>query len=362
MVPPQYQQRRPTPAARPMAKHGIPWLTIIAVIVALIIVYFVATWVLGSLSSVNITGPTTLNVTAKTSLFYLGGSQYTINFVSSSSPTAVVSVTRLPYFINPTMYVTLYLDNDTNVNGAGTYANMQLRLLATGKSGASVAISPLPLSYAISPSSSRITLVVPSLQLSNSSQQTTTSTTTTGSSTSSSSTTAGPTTTITQYSQQYNNALNVTKESEYYPAMVNYTNLYASVKNCTASLYNTTFINRFGHLANTTAVTDTYENISALLPYQMTFALTNSSATAWTATYATVAKTSTFTTTALVININSYSKVITSQQLTATGIFSGENVTQLKNGYVSASGIGNACGIWITGTQCYTLKAEGKSC
>src|SRR5208283_3648309 len=99
---------------RPGKRNSKLTMRLVEVVIVLLIIYFIASWVVGATSVTLISSPT--NVT----------------------------------FTNTT---TLFIDNTTNFNGtAGRYANMQLKLFSTGSKSAVVQITPIPSTIALNPS------------------------------------------------------------------------------------------------------------------------------------------------------------------------------------------------------------------
>ena len=331
MVPPQQSRVIPRAPARPHNGIGvIPKL--VAALAVVVVLYFVVTMFV-SPGATSIGGPTNFNITNSTTLFSLNGQEYSIKFISASNPTSVVAVTRLPVFINPTMLITLYLHNNTNINGVGAYANMQIRLLNISTKHVEISITPIPIDYGIAPDASRIKLIqtilpAPGQSINATAASTTstsTSTTTTGSSSSSTTVPAGGA----------NNAIvqAVLKQSAYYPAMVNYSRIYNNTVNCTTTLYDNTMFSRYGKQPSGA---DTYQNVSVLVPYSMKLSITNSTSTMYKAVWSTSSHASITTGTALTVNIDVVTKTITGS--TPAGVFYETSVSDLNTAVVKASG------------------------
>lgn len=355
MVPPQQQRAIARAPSQPHRGIGtIPKLA--AALIVIVVLYFIVTMFI-SPGAASVNGPTNFNVTNSTTLFSLNGQEYSMKFVSASSPTVVVAITRLPVFINPTMMVTLYIHNNTNVNGVGTYANMQIRLLNISTKHAEISITPVPVDYGIVPDAARIRLVQTILPAPGQSINETTATTT---STSTSSTTTGSSsssTTVTPGGANNATAQSILKQSAYYPAMANYSIIYNNTVNCTATMYDNTMFQRYGKQPSGI---DSYQNVSSLVPYSMKLSITNSTATMYKAVWSTTSHSSVTTGTALTINMDIATKTITSS--VTSGVFYELNASELNTAVVKASGIGNACGIYVTSTQCYQLGGSSATC
>lgn len=327
---------RPRPQAR---RGGNKIVLAVEIIIALIIIYFVATYIIGATSVVAISGPTSLTVTNSTTLFTLSGAEYSTSLISAGSSSAQVSLTKLPVFLNPTFYVTLYNNSATKVNGTGTYANMQINLTSLSKHSIGVTITPVLTSLALSPDSSRITVADTSLTPFGSQASGSGSTTIKFGNQTSSTTAATTTIPSTNY---YNQALNLLHVNLYYGLMENYTAVYANSTACTPSIYNQTFIRHNGIAPSGPS---TYANVSQLVPYLMTLNVTNTTTTA-EAVYSVQTKSSSFTGAVLIIAMNLQTKAITGTTL--QGLYQGQNYSTLLAGYRQAINIGGgACGIWV---------------
>lgn len=327
--------------------------TILEVVIALLVIYFIATWVLNSIAVTNISGSTTFTLTNSTTLFTLAGSEYSASLVSTSSSTstAQITLTRQPTFLNPTYYVTLVLNNATNVNGVGQHANMQIKLLSLTGASAQVQIVPISANLSLSPDSSRITVAQTSLAPFGTQQSTTipttsstTSTTTSTSTTSTtSSTTSSTTTTVPSTNTGKTQALALLKTNVYYALMLNYTNAYAGASQCTSSQYNSTYVTHYGTYP---AGQNTYANITAIVPYGMTLNITNTTVINYVGTFITESHTPDITGgPAVAISMNLATSQITGT--TIEGIYTSLSLSDLQNGLTAADQIGNACGILV---------------
>jgi hypothetical protein len=317
---------------------------LVEVVIALIIIYAIASWAIGATSVTYINSPANVTFTNATSLFMISGNEYAVSVISSTSSSAQIYVTKVPAFQNPTFAVTMYLDNTTNFNGtAGRYANMQLKLLSTGSKSAVVEVTPIPGTIVLNPTASRITVVGSTLTpvaVGGEVSVTTVPTTSVPSATTSVSTTA--TTTIGGQAGSLLKAQSILASSEYFSLMNNYTILYKETVNCTPGVYNLTF-EAHNHFAPSGP--SAYSNVSLVTPYSVVLNVTNSSNNnVYLATYKTLSRSTLTTGTALVVKIN-----VTVGQIanvTYAGAFYGQNYADLASSYTSAKELG-ACGVLI---------------
>ena len=244
---------------------------VIEIIIVLIVVYYIATYLINAFSVPAISSDTTFTLSNQTTLFSIDGNQYSATLLTEKpgSSTAQIAITRQPTFLNPTLFVMLYLDNWTKVNAGTQYSNMQIKLNSINSTHIGVTITPLPTSLNILPDSSRITVEETTLSpfgvqsngytpiTTASSTTTTTASTTTSTSTSTSSTTS--TTTTISSSSNYNEAAALLHQDIYYGLMLNYTAMYSGESSCNPSLYNSTYYAKYG---SSPSGFDTYQNVS----------------------------------------------------------------------------------------------------
>ncbi len=353
---PSQPQQKPATPARPMVPHTLQHSGEVVkkglmAVVVLIVIYLIATWLINAFSVVYINGPTPVTLTKATTIFYMAGSEYTANLisVSASSATAMISLARIPAFMNPSYRISLYLGNNTNVNATGQYSNMEIRLTTITNNSAGVVIIPVSQTFQLPPSTGRISVVQTSLydirtgsgQVNPLPATTTVGSTTTSASTTSSSTTSGSTTTISTNLQI---ATDLVHNSIYYPVMLNLTPLYDNSTNCTASAYSAAYQSKWGH--SPTGV-NSYQNQSGIVPYQMTFSLTNTSSSVYVGTYTTASRNASFPEQGpgLIITTNITQNLITSTKL--QNWFFSLPVSSMKSTVNTAKLIGGACGIIV---------------
>ncbi|MCW6159771.1 MAG: hypothetical protein LVQ95_01625 [Candidatus Micrarchaeales archaeon] len=321
-------------------------LPAVGLIILIIIAYFAISFIIGVLSIVNITGATSLAITNSTTVFMMGGNEYAMHLVTSSlaSSTAKVAVTRLPVFVNPTLEVSLVSNNATDINTLGNFADMQLLLTKISNNTVSITVTPVPTGLALAPTSSRITMVQSSLSpVGSSSQENATTSTTSATTTSTTGTTTAGTTTVGT-SGNYSAAQSLLKTDVYYGLMNNYTKTYeTAASNCNSTVYNSTYVTKYGHLPN---ATNSFLNITKLVPYDLNYTLGSTSASVWLATYSTYSHTPSITGgPALVVTMN-----LTRHQIVSSvtkGVFGGLNYSTVYSSYLSINNIHNACGVYV---------------
>lgn len=329
----------------PKRKGNLLWLGL-AFVIIVVIAYLAIGAVANALSIVGINGPTTIMLTNSTTVFLLNNNEYAMRIVSAApSQYAYVAITKLPVFLNPTLNVYLVLNNATDINTEGSVSNLQLTPSKIEKGQVALALTPIPQGLGVPPSYSRISVgqsALAPIGSTGGAVTVTTTATTTVSSGSTTSTTVTSTTTVSSSSGGLAAAQAVLKLSAYYPLMLNYTTLYQNSANCNSQTYNSSYVAKFGKAPSGV---DTYANLSAIVPYEMNLTITNSSSTAYVATYKTLSHTSAFTGPAAVITIDTSSRSITSTTL--EGAYLGLNYSILESGYLTANHAGNACGIYI---------------
>lgn len=348
--------------ARP-AKHradAVVWSArIIAFLIFAFLAYSIISWAAGTLSVIGVSSPTTVTLRSGSSaLLSINGTEYAAYLVSGSTATgsAVVSITKLPAFVNPNLYITLSgANSSTNIETQGKYANLQLKLVQVNATVAQVLFTPIPQSLGIAPSYGSVTyvsaLIGGNVTAGSTTTPTTTTTTTTVSTTTSttssttsstSSSTSSSTTTVSGNGAGQLAAQALLKKDVYYALMVNYTKLYDNTSSCTVSMYNADYLKKHG---TSPSGPNDYANASAVVPYSMTLNITSQSSTQYTAKYITASHTAVTTGVALAVIMDISSNVILSN--TFSGALQGSTLATLSSGYNDSVSIGNACGVLI---------------
>lgn len=303
-------------------------VAIIAVVLALILLAF-------GTGAIGVSAPTTLSITKTPTVIEIGGTQYVLSLHGQvpASSIAYIYIGRSPVFINPTLNVTLILDNYTKISGNGsTYANMEIKLDSLSNTVASITITPLQAYLAEPPDYGRIRTIG---QVTGSYQNASTTVTI-------ASTTVASTTTINQTAAAQQRVLGYLKINEWYGLMANFTKQYQNSANCTPLLYNNTFrnTNRFAPVPP-----NDYWNVSVTTPYNMVLNVTNVGSGNWAAIYTTLSKSSLTSGQVLKITINSSTGTVLG--INVTGAFKGQSFSSLQSASLQAASIGNACGIEV---------------
>ncbi len=240
--------------------------------------------------------------------------------------------------------MSLLSNNATDINTLGNFADMQLLLTKIGNNTASITITPIPAGLALAPTSSKITIVQSSLPpVGSSSQANATTSTTSATTTSTTGTTTAGSTTIST-SGNYSAAQTLLKTDVYYGLMANYTKVYENAaSSCNSTLYNFTYVTKYGHQPN---ATNSFPNITKIVPYDLNYTLKNTSAPVWLATYSTYSHTPSITGgPALAVTMN-----LTRHQIVSSvpaGVFGGLNYSTIYSSYQSINKIHNACGVYV---------------
>ncbi len=312
-------------------------------LIAVIVVIIAAVALLSLGGARTISGPTTLVITKSPTVLKMNGIQYVFALSSTSkgSGQAYLFVEQPPIFINPILNVTLVLSNATKVNSGSVYANMQILLNSISNNSVNITVTPLNLYLQESPDYSRIRTMNSTINIQVSSNSTAQYSTTTISQTTSTSISTS-TTTINQTQQNYAKIMIYLKNDVYYPIMLNYTTVYANTRNCTESLYNSSYVSQFGYAPAGTA---TYVNVSAVVPYYMSEYINYSGGGNYAVRYKTLSYTSFTNGTALTVYINISKGTIYNSTL--SGVFTDTNASAMLSGLQFAARISNACGIYI---------------
>ncbi len=326
--------------------------SIVPKLIAIVIVLLVAYFLLGYLSAaptINVTGLTALTITAAPKVIIVNGTSYMISLGSYNSAKNAVYVylNAVPPFINPEYNITLIYGTSVRVNpGNSSYATILLSLISGSSSSAKIDVSPIPQDLQEKPNYSYISIVNTSLLGYKHNQNigaiNTISVTTTTIAATSTHTTSVQTTTVNQNYQENQTVIAALEKGLYYPIMLNYSVVYANSRNCTSSLYNTTYKSYYGKAAF--GHTD-YMNTSALTPYSLNYSIVNYANGYSTVTYTATSHSAATTGVALTMNISRSSGVIVKQTIPLSGVYGGANATQLNAGLNSMARIGNACGV-----------------
>jgi hypothetical protein len=333
------------------AKHGRGW--VVAGIVVVVIIAIAAWAVLGSGNGINIGGATKLELTSSPKAIVVDGHQYMVYVASASSQlkSATLYVKSVPVFAGQSYSVTLVLGNSTHVNLDSTYSDLNLVLDSINGTNVVVTATPVDPSLGISPNSQYIQQLPQSLlgvpAVPSSVQPTTTiaahsnsssAITTTVTSTAATTTIAGP-----AQNQTYTSIISSLKASVYYGLMQNYSKAYAlGNSSCNYEQYNTAFSQNNGGAIPLGP--NTYSNVTAVVPYNVTMLITSTGHGNYDITYYTKSHSSVTTGQALVLGLNLSSLNIISAQY--SGVFAGQTTAELTAGYAAIAAKG-ACGAYL---------------
>jgi hypothetical protein len=322
-----------------------------AVIVILLAVYLVYS----NVGASAISTPATANLTSQGTVFSINSQQYLISFAGAATGTskAYVHISKLPVFENPLLNVTLTLGNITKVNAGTTYANIGIELAAVAHNSITIKVTSIATSLDVDPDSQYISVISGTLytsgkvasssttiaQNSISNGTTTTTKTTTGSSTSTSTSTTIKATNTT--SLEINSTL---KKNYTYSLLLNFSKLYANSTNCTPTLYNSTYVKKYGTIPSGP---NTYENVSVIVPYGMVQTTSSAGGTDYFVNFTTRATSSLYDNkTAVTLKLDPASGEMVSQSINSSGIFEGQSVSQMGQDYIAAVGEG-VCGVEV---------------
>lgn len=315
-----------------------------AVVIIIIAIAYYAFFIYGGQAVVL--APATTNLTQSGEIFSINSAQYLISLstVSLGSGKAYVHVSKLPVFVNPLLNVTLTLNNITKVNAGSTYADVGIQLLSASANSITIKVTPLSESLQIAPDSQYISVISGTLYNSgqSTSVQASTSTTigaTTTKGAGSTATTSSATTTVTVNTTAVNiNA--ALKQNQLYGLLLNFSVLYTNTSKCTASLYNSTYLNVHGSLPKGSV---SFANVSPFVPYNLS-RVTKSTNGYYEAVFTAKTEDPSFNNSvAATITVNPTTKATVNQSI--TGVFQGLNYSQLSKNYVRALSVGGACAV-----------------
>ncbi len=274
---------------------------------------------------------------------------YTLFVRNATAVSATLYVSAFPILANPILSITGYTGAAYNISTAGTgNANINVRIVTSNSTAVKVQLTPIPLGLSI-PSSSYAVVINPSpLPVSGSQTaaattvSTTTAPTTTISSSGSSTVTSTATTTVAQ--TQVPAAIISAANSTYLGALMNNLNvLYKKASACTPSIYNQTFKAYLGGQSPVPPLD--YFNVTLMTPTSYNSTITALSSTSYVVKYAVTTPAPSTSGTVIVYNMSS-SGVVTNVKF--AGLFTGENYTDIDNGYKSQAAIQNPCSALIS--------------
>lgn len=316
---------------------------ILGLVVLLIIIYLVY----GALSSATITinSARSLSLSVNQTLFVqiYNGTTTALKLHSLSATGATFYVIKVPVLYNPLVTFSLSPLSSVNVSSDGSKtADMNIQLISTSASGATVEVTPLEAALGIRPSSSILLQnpaglgVTQSASLNLTATQTTTTVTTVSS-----------TTTVAQNSNAalLQSALRLANLSGIGGVIAGYNKLYMKDTACDQSVYDITYKVYYGSLppppesfANMSFFTPTMINVTeSLLPEKNNVKIT----------YSTVSPSPETTGPAVIVVVNTSSASYL-KNVTFTGIYQGWDVSLLTSTYDFQNGLGGSCGAYIS--------------
>jgi hypothetical protein len=336
-------------------KHKL--LMVAAVIVIILIAVF-AYYFLGG--PINVSGPTTLAIGGKGTVFSMAGKSYvaTLEGFNSNTRTAYVYVSAVPVFLGPLLNVTLHQNSTVKVNYDSQYAIMQMELVSGNGNSASVQVAPLAASLQIDPDYQYIghpNASMPGLQVTVTTTTNTTTTSVAGGSTSSGSTapttSVKATTTVAQATNYTASAIETAvKTDRNYGLMLNFTTLYDQTVNCDPHTYNLSYFDASGTLP---VPPSDYKNVSYETPYGMVQKIVSTGGNGYSLEFLPLVQDPAFNgTVALAIGVTVTSPgsssaigVVSSDRY--GGIFLNETYSVLSSQYAQTKAVGNACGALV---------------
>jgi hypothetical protein len=314
----------------------------IAAVIAILIVAAVAFFALSNLGVVYLGTQKTVTLNASATLVHMGSVGFTVSLASYNTTAAHIRLARTPIFLNPTLDVTLYPNSTTHVNLGTRYSDLGVKLENIGNNIVTIDLIMINASLSLAPDSSLIKTVNNNVYGGGGSTSIGTfNYTNLTTSVAITQTTSASTTSIAQNATQAS-IMSAVRKSVYYPIMLNYTVLYANTRNCTPSLYNSTYLL---HNGVAPAGADTYTNVSKVVPHSLTFSISKINGDRYDATYTTHSNFTGSNGPAIIIAVNATNSGIINS--TVIGAFRGMSVAQIASGYNAAVAIGNACGVYI---------------
>ncbi|MDE1873550.1 MAG: hypothetical protein KGI04_00305 [Candidatus Micrarchaeota archaeon] len=318
---------------------------IIALVVVLVAVYLVYGVLVPSV--VTITSARSLSLAYNQTQFLkiYNGSTAALDLQSTSPSGASFYITSVPVLYGPVVSFSLTPESSLNVSTDGSHAaNINIRLVSSSNTGATIELTPLPSALGISISPS-VTLLNPSSLL-NIGPASGGSPTTISSGSSTLSSTLTTTVAQNNTSVTFQQALQLMNKTGPGELMNGLRSLYARDYNCTPSLYNQTY-KTYNHAHTQPPAPVSYYNVSYSTPTKMSI---NESSTSnkdnVLITYSTTAADPGSTGIALLAIIN-VSNAAFLRNITYTGIFTGLNYSVLNASYSFERLIPNACAALI---------------
>lgn len=327
----QEQQNQGLPRWRLSARR------ILALLVLLGIVYLLYGVLFPSAITITTTRSLTLAVNQTQFLRIYVGNASDVKLRSATPQSASFYITRVPVLYSPVVSFSVSLLTSLNVSTEGSkVADINILLLSSSNSSATIQITPLPAALGVKPSPG-VTLLNPA-SLTNIAAKNTTTVTSVASTTTAATTSVSQNATATLFQQALAD-MNLTGIGA---LMKNFKVLYNNDKNCTATLYNTTY-KTYNHYHTPPPAPVSFLNVSPYTPTDIKITVSNTTKkNNALVTYSTVAPSSTSSGPAVlaVVNVSSISFL---KNLTYIGVYLGLNYTKLNSTYTFEKTIPNAC-------------------
>ncbi len=277
--------------------------------------------------------------------FYLSnGTVFSVFLGNSSSQNAEIYLSPYPVLTNPITKITGSAGQVFNlsISGSGT-ADINLKIISTNGTGATVGVIQLPSGLTIRESSLASVVVPASLPASGASAQYASTTTVPVNATTSVTTTANntkATTTIVQASQIPQTIINLADTSNEGVLMKNLSALYAEEPGCTESIYNQTIRS----LSQVPSGPLSYENVTKMTPTSTNTTITQLPSGLYRVNYSVTVPTKSFSGTVISMYMDASGNISNLQFL---GIFKDQNYTTVYNAYKTQSAVGNVCAAYV---------------
>ncbi len=276
-------------------------------------------------------------VSRNVTIFNLAGINYSVYLenVLPNSGVAEIRIGKLPVLFNKELNVTLNAGHVAAINssGVGKYADMEIKLINLTNNTATIDIKEINLSFYVPVSTTPIQSNSSSTTIPQVNQNSSTKTT---------STTTSATTTIKSNST-YIGIIDTLKTNATYALMLNYSSEVNNSAECTASLYNSTYLKMKGSLPKGSM---TYKNNTAISPYRVEFNVSDIGSGNYAANFITVSHEKITSGIMMQFIVNPANGDVSKVKF--EGIAAGMNYSQLNSIYDNATSSGNACGILIS--------------
>ena len=277
-------------------------------------------------------------------------SVFSIYLSSSSSQSASISVSQSPVLSSPIISLIAIKGSTYNISTYGSNnANLQIKFMNGNATTSIFLLTPVPSGLSI-PVSSSVNINEPSqlpLNISNE-KYTTIETTTVNNNTSKNNTTVKVTTsqstaTTTTAPTQISQSIITDASNSYIGTLVSNLNvLYAEENQCTSTLYNQT-LSSYAHQSAVGPFS--YSNVTLVTPTDINSTITGPFSYGYLVVYSSKSHSKETTGPAISMEINGSSG--TASNIKFSGIFLGQNYTDIENSYNFQNSIGNACAAYI---------------